>query len=156
MRRKIANPIKVKRGGIHMDLTTNGNGYKCDVFEEKANAFIFAQPKSFTLYGEHHEANYWIELIDKLCVALKRKNNQTLDAFLEDEKKRKNRLPYLAKEEASIHYTKVMEESKLIANQKIDAPRSVRLIRQLLDKFEVKCEDFCLFLQEELPQHQNN
>jgi len=93
------------------------------------------QPAEFCVNNNKYEVSTWVELIDLLCKVLKKGNAEKFEEFLADEKKRRTRIPYLAKEEQSIHYIKYLQQSDLYLNQKIDAPRSVKLIAKLLSKF---------------------
>lgn len=121
------------------------NMRKCRFFDEELDKFVFNQPTKFVMDGKAVEVGTWVELIDELCAILLKKDKQVMQEFLRDEKKRKNRLPYLSNAEQDIHFVKRLEKSGLYLNQKIDAPRSVKLIRKLLDKFLIKENTFCLY-----------
>ena len=112
----------------------------------RADAVVYLQPDDFIFNGENHSSKYWVDLIDSLCKILKEKDSQKMDEFLEDEKNRPRRIPYLAKEEKNIHFKKYLPKSDLWLNQKIDAPRSVKLIRKLLEKYDVQPDEFQLYL----------
>lgn len=127
---------------------TRDNGKKCNVFDGKLDKFVFTQPTKLVLENKSVELETWVDLIDNLCALLSKRNNGTLQEFLEDEKKRKNRIAYLAAEEQTIHFVKYLPKSGLYLNQKIDAPRSVKLISKLLDKFKIGPDDFGLYVKE--------
>ena len=121
------------------------NSVKCNFFNEELENFVFNQPTKFVMEGKTKSAETWVELIDKLCVMLIKKDAGKMQEFLKEEKKRKNRIPYLSNTEQSIHFVKYLTESGLYLNQKIDAPCSVKLIRKLLDKFAIQEDSFCLY-----------
>lgn len=121
------------------------NTKKCRFFNEELDKFVFNQPTKFVIDGEAKHVGTWVELIDELCDILARRDEGIMQEFLKDEKNRKNRIPYLSNTKQDIHFVKCLTKSGLYLNQKIDAPRSVKLIRKLLDKFSIKEDGFCLY-----------
>lgn len=130
-----------------MELKEFNECVQCDFFDGNLNGFIYERPKAFILKSERCEVETWVEFLDKLCHLLMQRNEDTFKSFLEDEKHRRNRIPYLSKEQQDIHFIKHLEKSGLFLNQKIDAPRSVKLARKLLQKYKINEDEFSLFLQ---------
>lgn len=121
---------------------------QCNFYEDDLNEFIFTQPEIFVFRGREYEELTWVGLLDELCFLLEKENSQTFQSFLDDEKHRITRIPYLSREDQDIHFQKYMPKSGLCLNQKIDAPRSVKLARKLLDKFKIKESEFNLYIRE--------
>ena len=101
-------------------------------------------PALYEIDGKSYEISQWVDLIDEMCVRLKMKDPELFNSFLEDEKHRKNRITYLSDKQENIHFIKKLDKSNLYLNQKIDAPRSVKLLRKLLDKYKIK--NFTLYV----------
>lgn len=130
-----------------MELKKLTSGVQCNFFGNELDWFVFTKPKVFTLKSKRYETETWVDFLDTLCSVLMKKDNETFEGFLEDEKHRRNRIPYLSKEQQDIHFLKYLEKSGLFLNQKIDAPRSVKLARKLLQKYKMNENDFSLLLQ---------
>lgn len=118
--------------------------YQFDFFIENEKSYIWTLPALYEIGGKSYEISQWVDLIDEMCVRLKRKDPELFNSFLEDEKHRKNRIAYLSDKQENIHFIKKLDKSNLYLNQKIDAPRSVKLLRKLLDKYKMK--DFTLYV----------
>lgn len=114
-----------------------------DFFTEDVNKYIFTQPINFSLDGNLYECKTWVALIDEICYLLKLQDPTLMKSFLKDEQKRKQRIVYIADNAQAIHFFKHLEKSDLYLNQKIDAPRSVKLLRLLLKKYNIR-EEFSL------------
>jgi hypothetical protein len=130
-----------------MEFKEYETGVQCDFFGDELERFVFTKPRAFTLKSKRYEAETWVDFLDTLCSVLMKKDNEMFKGFLEDEKHRRNRIPYLSKEQQDIHFLKYLEKSGLFLNQKIDAPRSVKLARKLLQKYKMNENDFSLLLQ---------
>jgi len=126
-----------------MKTKNNEHENRCSIYED-FNDFVFTQPSSFTVKNKTYEIETWVELIDTLCLVLKKKNRKTFEAFLVDEKQRRTRVAYLAKDVQDIHFSKYLQKSDLYLNKKIDAPRSIKLVRKLLEKFKIEDHQFYL------------
>lgn len=118
--------------------------YQFDFFIENEKSYIWTLPALYEIDGKSYEISQWIDLIDEMCVRLKMKDPELFNSFLEDEKHRKNRITYLSDKQENIHFIKKLDKSNLYLNQKIDAPRSVKLLRKLLDKYKIK--NFTLYV----------
>lgn len=131
-----------------MELKKLTSGVQCNFYDDDLERFVFTKPNAFILTSAWYEVDTWVDFLDTLCFILMKKDNETFNHFLEDEKRRKNRIPYLSKEQQDIHFIKCLDKSGLFLNQKIDAPRSVKLARKLLQKYDIKENEFSLLLQE--------
>lgn len=129
-----------------MKSTTKEHQGQCNFYEKPLNDFVFMQPRYFCMNGKQYQADTWVDLIDNLCAILRNKDANIFLSFLEDEKKRRTRIPYLSDTMQSIHYVKTLDKSRLYLNQKIDAPRSVKLVRKLLDKYGIMEDSFSICL----------
>jgi len=129
-----------------MEFKEYETGVQCDFFCDELDRFVYTKPRAFTLKSKRYETETWVDFLDTLCSVLMKKDNETFKDFLEDEKHRRNRIPYLSKEQQDIHFLKYLEKSGLFLNQKIDAPRSVNLARKLLQKYKMNENDFSLLL----------
>lgn len=118
--------------------------YQFDFFIENEKSYIWTLPALYEIDGKSYEISQWVDLIDEMCVRLKMKDPELFNSFLEDEKHRKNRITYLSDKQENIHFIKKLDKSNLYLNQKIDAPRSVKLLRKLLDKYKIK--NFTLYV----------
>lgn len=118
--------------------------YQFDFFVENEKSYIWTLPALYEIDGKSYEISQWVDLIDEMCVRLKMKDPELFNSFLEDEKHRKNRITYLSDKQENIHFIKKLDKSNLYLNQKIDAPRSVKLLRKLLDKYKIK--NFTLYV----------
>ena len=118
--------------------------YQFNFFVENEKSYIWTLPALYEIDGKSYEISQWVDLIDEMCVRLKMKDPELFNSFLEDEKHRKNRITYLSDKQENIHFIKKLDKSNLYLNQKIDAPRSVKLLRKLLDKYKIK--NFTLYV----------
>ncbi|WP_097006522.1 hypothetical protein [Lacrimispora amygdalina] len=119
---------------------------QCNIYEDSLDTFVFTQPAQFIMGNKEYEVSTWVELIDHLCVILMRRNSETFETFLNDEKRRRTRIAYMSRDEQQIHFVKQLERSGIYLNQKIDAPRCVKLICKLLDKFKIDKNEICLYV----------
>ena len=126
----------------------NINEFKnCEFFDWDLNDFTNEQPHHFVLKEKTYNATTWVELIDCLCEILEKEDQGLMNSFLEDEKTARTRIPYISDNPEDIHFKKLIKKSGLWLNYKIDAPRSAKLIRYLLDKYKIDERHFKLFLQ---------
>jgi len=126
--------------------TRKNDGYICNVFKDRLENFVFTRPTCFILNNKEHNIETWVDLLDKVCVELSKTDTETFKDFMKDEKKRETRIPYLSETKQDIHFIKFLPESKLYLNQKIDAPRSVKLLRKMFEKFSIKENQFDLYI----------
>lgn len=119
----------------------------CDFFRDKLGTFVYTKPKEFILDDNYFQnAETWVNLIDEVCVLLKKKNPELFEEFLINELDREKRIAYLSKDKQNIHFKKYLPKSKLWLNQKIDAPRSVKMLRLMFKKFQITEDNFCLYI----------
>ena len=60
------------------------NSVKCNFFNEELENFVFNQPTKFVMEGKTKSAETWVELIDKLCVMLIKKDAGKMQEFLNE------------------------------------------------------------------------
>lgn len=120
---------------------------ECNFFDWQLNKFVYEQPNHFVLKGKKYSVDTWVDLIDTLCLILEEENQGLMERFLDDEKHARTRIPYISKSKDDIHFKKFLPKSCLWLNYKIDSPRSVKMLRWLLEKYKIDERHFKLYLQ---------
>ena len=108
--------------------------------------FSFTKPDFFIFGGKKYYVKNWIDVACKICVILHEIDKDKFEIFLKDEGEKKNRKPYVSKNEELLVRPKKIDSIEIYIETKLDTKRIVDLILDLQDRYKVSQDDMFIHI----------